>query len=774
MSDVRRFNPNQPRDPGGKDGGKWIKNPATAVSDFTDGLGLDGRIELDPGDLVGSSSSVGDETDDADLNWVVVFSKEYGPEARIGVTPKEQSNDWAGNPETDDVAIFDAESIAKIRTKLAAHVAVANKAARDADKAWRAGSPPTDPKLLGSEAVASGEAIGAEDLADLAWDIYLTDDDPTSWQLNVKTNPDSEGINLGPKGAKDLLANLDTIEGELRGPSPAEEVTAAQRSARRTRTPRRAMQSRYSPNQKRDPDGEWGDGTPGRAFDLQGLTAVQHLEGTFGDLVMGVDAAGDVRLAFHEGGNARELDLSAGDVDEMGNALGRLVGEREQLDGDLPSDELVDDQWFGDVQQHRVALYGSGVIQVAFGAEEEDPWTLSLDPPDDEAGDDVETFLGGVDAVLAEAATRSGLLRTEVRGTAGHVFEDGICISCADDEPDGPLDEQAQALLAAISELGPASRAFNPAVHPRNPKGAAGGGRFRSNVDKLKDAIKAHKAGDGKGDPFEGFDREQLRRVAKARGIELKRGEGRDSIAGKLKAHLGGGANAASEKQPTSPSTGTTIDAKTLSEGAQNNHESTMIAAKRLADSWKVDDADLEALAREDGIWSHLADLSARERREQYADSLIRRSQGSSGGPEMTAALTAVVDRLGGTYELDGSRARINEYIRSDPAMGRATASLGEAMYRQTQEWFKERGITHVRAYRATPGLDIDAKQPFTSWSTGKGTIRLDGDREIRDEAIPVERIAAIPTTGFGSIDELELIVLHPSVATGGTAAEKQ
>lgn len=222
-----RYNPSQPRDPGGKDGGKWIKNPADAVSDFTDGLGIDDSIALDPGDRVGSSSRVEDETDDADLNWVVVFSKEFGPEARIGVTPKEQSNDWTGNWETEEAAIFDADAVAKLRTKLATSITQSNTAAREADKAWRSGTTPTDPKLLGSEPVASGEAIGAGDSADLAWDIFITDDEPTSWELNVRTSPDSDGIRLGPKGAKDLLANLDTIEGELRGPGPADEVTAA-------------------------------------------------------------------------------------------------------------------------------------------------------------------------------------------------------------------------------------------------------------------------------------------------------------------------------------------------------------------------------------------------------------------------------------------------------------------------------------------------------------------------------------------------------------------
>lgn len=109
-----------------------------------------------------------------------------------------------------------------------------------------------------------------------------------------------------------------------------------------------------------------------------------------------------------------------------------------------------------------------------------------------------------------------------------------------DVDPIGELDEDSLALLAALDELSGEERAkaFNAAAHPRNPKGSPGGGRFRSLVDRIKDAITEHHKSGGKGDPFEGFNREQLRKVAKARGIELKRGEDRDSIVRKLLADL--------------------------------------------------------------------------------------------------------------------------------------------------------------------------------------------------------------------------------------------
>lgn len=122
-----------------------------------------------------------------------------------------------------------------------------------------------------------------------------------------------------------------------------------------------------------------------------------------------------------------------------------------------------------------------------------------------------------------------------LRAAAEPYLQDGL--------PDLPLSpaEMVDALVLALAELaaeaggGPGLRraAWDPAKHPRGP-----GGRFLSTVDSLKDSIRKHRAGGRGGDPFDGFDREQLRRAAKARGITLARGESRESIAEKLLADL--------------------------------------------------------------------------------------------------------------------------------------------------------------------------------------------------------------------------------------------
>lgn len=275
--------------------------------------------------------------------------------------------------------------------------------------------------------------------------------------------------------------------------------------------------------------------------DMGDFSPVNEIDGTFGKLAMGVDEHGDVRFAFHEYAgpklHARELDLGSYELAELGDALDELAIERDQLADDLDPSGVYDDRWFGGQQEHKVELQGNGMIVVTFGAEDPDPWTLRLDPPheadpadpSDEDYDDTQLLVDAIDEVLRE---------TDVERS----------------RPPGPpwsgsFSDAELALLLALRELGVGIlRAWDAGAHPRNPKGP-GGGRFRSLVDRLKDAIEEHRAGGGEGHPFDGFSREQLRRVAKTRGLDVGRGESRDDIAKKLLDHLDGPAAPAPVKE---------------------------------------------------------------------------------------------------------------------------------------------------------------------------------------------------------------------------------
>lgn len=129
----------------------------------------------------------------------------------------------------------------------------------------------------------------------------------------------------------------------------------------------------------------------------------------------------------------------------------------------------------------------------------------------------------------------------------------------------GPAtEEDTDALVDAMAELDTATRSWSggqAVLHPRGP-----GGKFKSTKDKLKESLTAHKSGGGGADPFDMFSREQLNRVAKARGVSVKNGAGKKDISAALLDSLHGGANPAGltggdgsnlhgVKKPAKPST---------------------------------------------------------------------------------------------------------------------------------------------------------------------------------------------------------------------------
>jgi hypothetical protein len=130
----------------------------------------------------------------------------------------------------------------------------------------------------------------------------------------------------------------------------------------------------------------------------------------------------------------------------------------------------------------------------------------------------------------------------DVAESAGRVvvlLETGGIID--DDVDDEPFTAEEFALFVALGELDAAalSEVFD-ATQARYPQGHPKGGQWRPMADRIKQSIEDHKAGKhGDKHPLDGYNREQLRKVAKARGITLQRGEARDSIAAKLLADHG-------------------------------------------------------------------------------------------------------------------------------------------------------------------------------------------------------------------------------------------
>lgn len=61
------------------------------------------------------------------------------------------------------------------------------------------------------------------------------------------------------------------------------------------------------------------------------------------------------------------------------------------------------------------------------------------------------------------------------------------------------------------------AESFDPSLHPRNPKGTPGGGKFRSLSARVSDAIKGGESG-----VLEKLDRRQLTSVARSHGVDPK------------------------------------------------------------------------------------------------------------------------------------------------------------------------------------------------------------------------------------------------------------
>lgn len=176
--------------------------------------------------------------------------------------------------------------------------------------------------------------------------------------------------------------------------------------------------------------------------------------------------------------------------------------------------------------------------------------------------------MSGVDDLTLRAVLQLGHITP---ATAGPVSAPAPRRGEADDEIRGlvagmldvvDLDEETRALVVALGVLAAGDeRAWTAAQAAKHPRGP--GGRFVTTVDRLLDALtKWKQAGNDpkkpstwKSDPFPGFDREQLRRAAKARGLTLPRGAHRDTIVKALAADLA--SSQAPNPSPPTPGAGT-------------------------------------------------------------------------------------------------------------------------------------------------------------------------------------------------------------------------
>lgn len=211
----RRYDPAQRRDP---HSGEWTDAGGGILEAAKDALDLAGRIDLDRREQLISSSRIRDKSGhDHDLVFAVVASPGYQNEVRIGVVSSEDSGRWRA-ADLGATAILNVEQVRRFRDDLAAADTMARPLAEAADKAWRQADPNVSVvPVPGEDFVTSG--VVRTDWADLHYNVYLDDGDPTSWQTTITAyragDPEPDGIMLDPRELRKLLSHLDDIAGQL-------------------------------------------------------------------------------------------------------------------------------------------------------------------------------------------------------------------------------------------------------------------------------------------------------------------------------------------------------------------------------------------------------------------------------------------------------------------------------------------------------------------------------------------------------------------------------
>lgn len=145
------------------------------------------------------------------------------------------------------------------------------------------------------------------------------------------------------------------------------------------------------------------------------------------------------------------------------------------------------------------------------------------------AGFEPDSAVAAVDADDRKLLKHSGLVSVQLlppgaQDTDGDGKTDSVGADSAADEDD----DAARAIVQAFGLLGEIARGWTAAQQAAHPRAADG--RFRSLATRVAGALHDWLRGDGPDDPLDGFNREQLRKAAKAMDLEPRRGASAEEI----------------------------------------------------------------------------------------------------------------------------------------------------------------------------------------------------------------------------------------------------
>lgn len=171
--------------------------------------------------------------------------------------------------------------------------------------------------------------------------------------------------------------------------------------------------------------------------------------------------------------------------------------------------------------------------------------------------------------------------------------------------------------------------------------------------------------------------------------------------------------------------------------------------ARILARQWDVTPEELRAIMTED-------------RRPQIGKTggisgWLRTWSSWSGEPPHRAIMYGVAKEAGIPIPEIEANSPLSKWLDQRPLVRSGFEKLGRAMYRETQKWFADRGITEIEVGRKG---DYVPDKLFSSWSASWGGIyhQAGGDRVAA--RVPVKYVASIPATGFGTRAESEVVLL--------------
>jgi hypothetical protein len=323
------------------------------------------------------------------------------------------------------------------------------------------------------------------------------------------------------------------------------------------------------------------------------------------------------------------------------------------------------------------------------------------------------------------------------------------------DDPVGEHDDATLALLDAMEAIDADNgRAFNP-KQPRYPKGHPLGGKFMPIAEVLKGKLVDHLAGKGKGDPFDGFSREQLRKAAKARGIALKRGEDRDSIARKLLNDLGAAPRPTPKPRPRKPKSSPPVETPPSKYGtpAGRGVRETLAQASTLEEINDAARREAERLGASTSFefrtgGGDLADRSLEVARE-HAEGILR------GLERFPNANVHYIGMFNPAHDPYGNG--MNTYAYALPGRGSINFNMvygqssSEARYRRSLQsdstlGFHPRGTDTpigVAAHEFGHVLDMNALQSTIHAEADAIWRRYDGPNRTQQFGAPVSRYAA-------------------------------